>query len=529
VASNLLSPNKRVIDVNLSDCLKNPKQWDFINCDAKRIIVRAGRRGGKTHGVAERSVLRFLKGRRQLYAAPTQEQVDSFWYLVVQALMPLIEAKILYKNESLHVIEYPNTKQRIRAKTAWNADTLRGDYADDLILDEWQLMNEDAWELVGAPMLLDNDGDAVFIYTPPSLHAKGKKFVSKANDPQHASKMYKKAEAEIIAKGAQSRWATFHWKSIDNGYISAKAIDELAEDMSSLAYRQEIEAEDIDEAPGALWTRDSIEKGRVSAKLRYDRDLLPLERVVVSIDPSGSTTGDEAGIAVTGKQGKDFYFLEDYSLQGRPEVWAQKAIDAFYEFLADKIVAEGNFGGLMVEAVIKLLDPNIPVKIVTASRGKDVRAEPISAIYDKRNGYRGHHVGTFPKLEEEMCLWQPGLKSPNRMDALVWGGTELMLGPGYGLFNMWRRDANKQEAEKTTTPITTETEVLGDTASPGRRRTIWEKRVVENELMKSAGGRRPIILKAPDSKLCPKCTAVLTMYANFEECGGCGYNSKRSI
>ena len=197
--SKAQQPQVRKVNVQLSDCAKNPKQWEFIQCNKKRIIVRAGRRGGKTHGVSQRVVLRFLKGRRQLYAAPTTEQVESFWFNVVRILRPMIEAGVLVKNESDHTIEYPGTKQRIKAKTAWNADSLRGDYADDLVLDEWQLMNEDAWELVGAPMLLDNDGDACFIYTPISLHP-GKKFASKANDPQHASKMFKKATADIEKK-----------------------------------------------------------------------------------------------------------------------------------------------------------------------------------------------------------------------------------------------------------------------------------------------------------------------------------------
>ncbi|GAI18464.1 unnamed protein product, partial [marine sediment metagenome] len=93
----------------------------------------------------------------------------------------------------------PGTEQRIRAKTAWNADSLRGDYADLLIMDEWQLMNEGAWDKVGAPMLLDNDGDAVFIYTPRSFHSRT---ITKADDPLHASKMYKKAKADTTG-----RWA----------------------------------------------------------------------------------------------------------------------------------------------------------------------------------------------------------------------------------------------------------------------------------------------------------------------------------
>src|SRR3990167_9215081 len=216
----------------------HPEQARFVDSDKKRIIVRAGRRGGKTTGMALRSVKRFLAGRRQLYATPTADQLDAYWFEVKRALAEPIEKKAYYINETEHVIEVPGTKQRIRAKTAWNADTLRGDYGDDLYLDEWQLMNEDTWEVVGAPMLLDNNGDACFIYTPPSLHSAG---VSKARDPRHAAKMFQTA-----LEDKSGRWAAFHFTSRDNPYISASALAELTADMSREAYRREILAEDDD-------------------------------------------------------------------------------------------------------------------------------------------------------------------------------------------------------------------------------------------------------------------------------------------
>lgn len=218
-------------------------QQQFVESKAKRIIVRAGRRGGKTTGMATRAARRFLDGRRQLYATPTADQLSAFWYEVKRALAEPIDAKVLYINETEHVIERPRSKQRIRAKTAWNADTMRGDYADDLYLDEWQLMSEDAWEVVGAPMLLDNNGDACFIYTPPSLYTSG---VSKARDPRHAAKMFKAA-----LEDKSGRWAAFHFTSRDNPYIAKEALEELIKDMSRESYRREILAED-DEATDAL-------------------------------------------------------------------------------------------------------------------------------------------------------------------------------------------------------------------------------------------------------------------------------------
>ena len=218
--------------------IPHAKQREFMESPAKRKVIKAGRRGGKTKGLAIFAVEQFLKGKRVLYAAPTSEQTESFWYEVCAALAELVKTKILEKNETEKFIELPGTKQRIKAKTAWNADTLRGDYADVLIYDEYQLFNEDAWEIVGVPMLLDNDGDAIFSFTPPSLRSNG---VSKAKDPRHASKLFQKAKNDTTG-----RWAAFHFSSHDNPYISRVALGEIIKDMSRASYRQEILAEDDD-------------------------------------------------------------------------------------------------------------------------------------------------------------------------------------------------------------------------------------------------------------------------------------------
>lgn len=388
------------------------EQGRFVRSGAKRIVIRAGRRGGKTVGIAIRAVKRFLEGRRVLYAAPTQDQVDSFWWEVTRALAPLIEAGVVYKNESKHLVEFPGTKQRIRAKTAWNADTLRGDYADDLILDEWQLMDEQAWELVGAPMLLDNDGDAVFIYTPPSLRSRS---VSKARDPRHASKMFAKASEDTTG-----RWETFHFASHANPHISTVALDELAGDMTSLGYRQEIMAEDVDKVPGALWTLEQIDRDRVA-------QAPILKRVVVAIDPSvtGKETSDECGIVAMGVGADGHgYLLSDRTIRASPLSWAKRAVDLYHEVEGDRIVAEVNNGGEMVELTLRVADETVPYQAVTASRGKAVRAEPVAAQCE-----RGviHHVGNYPELEDELVSWTPGRPSPNRLDAYVWAATALGL------------------------------------------------------------------------------------------------------
>lgn len=222
----------------------HPRQLEFIESPTKRIIIRAGRRSGKTVGVAIRAVKAFIEGRRVLYAAPTGEQTDRFWFEVKRALQPAIDFGVYKLNETERYIEKPGTENRIKAKTAWNANTLRGDYADLLIFDEWQLTAEDAWSDVGAPMLIDNNGSAVFIYTPPSLKSTS---ISRATDPRHASKMFKMAQRD-----ESGRWAVFHFTSYDNPYLEEEGLLQVTQDMSRDSYLKEIMAEDDDDQVNLL-------------------------------------------------------------------------------------------------------------------------------------------------------------------------------------------------------------------------------------------------------------------------------------
>ena len=406
-------------------------QVGFIESAAQRKVIRAGRRGGKTTGIAYYAVERFLQGRRVLYAAPTQDQVERFWYEVKLSLDGPIDGGVYYKNETKHVIDLPGTEQRIRAKTAWNADSLRGDFADVLIFDEWQLMNEDAWEKVGAPMLLDNNGEAIFIYTPPSA---GSRSVTKANDARHAAKLYKMAAADT-----SGRWAAFHFTSHDNPHISKEALREIAQDMTPLAYQMEIMAEDIDYVPGALWTPEVIDQTRAT-------DIPEMHRIIVGVDPA-ATTG-QTGIVVVGvasvRNVNHGFVLEDATARKGASTgeWAGQAIAAYHKWNADLIVGEVNNGGHMVEEVLRSVDGGrgVNYKMVHASRGKYTRAEPIAALFNPPPQMdlipKAHICGRLEFLEEELCSWVPGNDSPNRLDAMVWAFTELEInetGPTMGV------------------------------------------------------------------------------------------------
>lgn len=187
--------------------------------------------------------------------------------------------------------------------------------------------------------------------------------------------------------------------------------------------RQELNAEILDDVPGALWRRDLIDATR-----RETIDKADLRRIVVAIDPavSVSETSDETGVVVAGIDGQGRGFvLEDLSGKYAPTEWASIAVEAYRRWEADRIVAESNQGGAMVETTIRVVSPTAAVTLVRASRGKVARAEPISALYEQG---KVAHVGNFPALEDQLCSFEPGsAKSPDRLDALVWALTELML------------------------------------------------------------------------------------------------------
>jgi hypothetical protein len=362
-----------------------------------------------------------------LYATPTQEQIDRFWFLSKQFLHEPISKGIFGKNETRHIVERPGTENRIRAKTAWNADTMRGDYGDIIILDEFQDMDPDALELVVYPMLLDTDGELILIYTK-KRGVKGK----------HASDLYKKAEQDT-----SGRWACFHFTSHDNPHLSKEALEEITQDMTRLSYEMEILALERDDDPNALWSRKLIEDNRLTK-------FPDLYRVVVGVDPPGSTT-TECGIVVAGSAHIDnrthAYIVDDLSVLGSPQEWGSAAVTAYHRNLADRILGESNYGGDMVihtvktalrDAAVERDDPALETRIavgkVTATRGKKRRAEPIALMFDPTPP-RGHIVGHLPGLENQMCTFidEPGADSPDRLDAFVWAATFALQSRSLGV------------------------------------------------------------------------------------------------
>ena len=175
----------------------------------------------------------------------------------------------------------------------------------------------------------------------------------------------------------------------------------------------------LTDTPGALWTQQMLDDHRV-AEAPTD-----LRRLIVGVDPSGGGSA-ETGIIVCGRGVNGHaYVLADRSVRGSPETWGKRAVAAYHEYRADKIVCEKNFGGDMITAVIRSIDANVPVKLVIASRGKAVRAEPVVSCYEQG---KVPHVGMLPVLEDQQMSWDPDGNdpSPDRLDALVWCITELV-------------------------------------------------------------------------------------------------------
>lgn len=205
--------------------------------------------------------------------------------------------------------------------------------------------------------------------------------------------------------------------------------------------RQELDGDLVEDAEGALWSASLLEALRVQVAPE-------LRRIVVAIDPAVSNNegSDETGIVVAGagfcgckgKPDLHGFVLEDVSGKHSPDAWARAAVSAYRAHRADRIVAEVNNGGALVEANLRTVERTVPYRAVHAAQGKRTRAEPIAALYEQG---KVHHVGAFAKLEDQLCTWEPlgGGRSPDRLDALVWALTELLIDGTESTASLWAR------------------------------------------------------------------------------------------
>ena len=364
-------------------------------------LLLAGRGFGKTRTGAEWVRAQVVAGRSRIaLVAPTAADARD---VVVEGESGLLAVCRRAGQEPL----YEPSKRRITwpsgaMATTYSADEpdrLRGPQHDAAWCDElaaWRY--PEAWDMLRFGLRLGDDPRTVVTTTP--------KPVAILRDLMAASDT-------IVTRGSTYDNAA----NLSPGFVAA--IRQRYE--GTRLGRQELNAELLDDVPGALWTRAMLDAAHIATA--------PTEfvRVVVAIDPAASANegSDETGIIVAGI-GHDGlgYVLEDLSGKFTPDAWARRVIGAYERHKADRIVAEANNGGDMVEMVLRTQGREVSYRAVHASRGKVTRAEPIAALYEQG---RVRHVGNLDRLEDQMATWVPGMGSPDRMDAAVWALSDLML------------------------------------------------------------------------------------------------------
>jgi len=380
-------------------------------------LILAGRGFGKTRTCAEQVRAWIKDGRR--YVNLIGATADDARDVMVQGESGILACcpkweRPEYKPSQRKLI-WPNGVESL-IFTADEPDRLRGKQHDALYCDEiaaWRY--PEAWDQAKLGLRLGTHPRAVIATTPrptklirdliadPATHVtRGKTYDNRANlAPSFFDAVLKRYEGTRLG-------------------------------------RQEIDGEVLDDNPGALWKRDDIDRARV---LRAP----DLQRIVVAIDPAATSSegADDTGIVAAGVAMVDGvqhgYILHDLTCHETPMGWAKRSVAAYADLKADRIIGEANNGGDMIEDLIRTVDPSVSYRKVTATRGKQVRAEPVASLYEQG---RIHHVGSLPKLEDELCEWDPAdptARSPNRLDAMVWAITELMIDSGTtGILDYYR-------------------------------------------------------------------------------------------
>ena len=368
-----------------------------VMSEAKRFNVLAcGRRFGKTTLGLDLAIDGpLLQGAPVGWFTPTYKMLLEVWR-EASRLLGDMAVKVNASERRIELV----TGGVFEFWSLTDADVARGREYGRIIVDEAAMVKGllASWNAVLRPTLADRQGDAWFLSTPKGM--------------TDYHQLFKRGQSD-----KHTDWASWQMPTWTNPTIPQGEIEAMKRDMPPRVYQQEVEGKFIADAEGALWRQDTIERYRVE-------EAPPLARVIVGVDPAGGGP-DEVGIVTAGK-GADghFYVLDDGSMRGSPHAWAQRVVGSYHSHKADMIVAEKNYGGDMVKSTIQGADARVPVRLVTASRGKQLRAEPISYRYEQGEV---HHVGYHSTLEAQMTQWDPSErgKSPDRLDALVFALTEL--------------------------------------------------------------------------------------------------------
>jgi phage terminase large subunit-like protein len=371
-------------------------------------VILGGRGAGKTRAGAE-WIRREVEGatplsggqaRRVALLAETWEQAREVMVLGESGLMAISPPD---RRPQFHATRraliWPNGAEA-RLFSASDPESLRGPQFDRAWSDElakWRLAQQ-AWDMLQFCLRLGEAPRQMVTTTP------------------------RDAPALRAILGGRGVVVTRAATDANRRHLPASFFDTITAKFRGTARgREELDGELLEERAGALFTRAMMERARVQAAPE-------LERVVVAVDPpvTGGPRADECGIVVAGLAGDRVFVLADESLRAAPTAWAERVVGAWREHHAARIVAEANQGGDLVIELIRSFDPAAPVTKVIARHGKAARAEPVSLLYE-----RGlvRHVGQFPELEDQMCVFGHDTRSPDRVDALVWAVTELTRRP----------------------------------------------------------------------------------------------------
>lgn len=390
-----------------------PPPGDWSTC-----LVSAGRGFGKTLLGAQESWWQaaWHDGSRIAVVAPTSGDLRRTVFEGESGLLRCVPAECLEGsdpatayNRSLFELRFANGSV-IQGFSAAEPDRLRGAnnsfaWADELAA--WDRPQE-AWDQLQLTLRIGDKPQTIVTTTPRPV-------------PLVRALMARAGQDVHVIRGATTENAA---------NLAPAFLQQLqARYAGTRLGRQELDAEILEDVAGTLWPRSLIEASRVPAAPAR------LQRVVIGVDPSGAGSeedegADEIGVVASGIDADGIaYVLEDGSLRASPEAWAARVVELYDRWGADRIVAEKNFGGALVEAIIRAVRKNLPVEMIAASRGKVVRAEPIAALFEKQ---RVRLVGTFPRLEDQLAGftragWK-GSGSPDRADAAIWSLSDLMLG-----------------------------------------------------------------------------------------------------
>lgn len=372
--------------------------------DWRAWLILGGRGAGKTRAGAEwvkARVMGFDWTGEGKQIALIGASLDETRAVMVEGVAGLIAVhddgwRPLYE-PSKRLVTWPNGAQA-RLYSADEPDSLRGPQFDSAWCDElakWRAP-EAAWDMLQFALRVGDQPRTVITTTPRPIPL----------------------VKRLVAGGAHVTRAS---TAMNAGFLAAPFLDEMqARYAGTRLGRQELGGEIVDDDPDALFSRRIIEANRVAAAPG-------MERIVVAIDPPAGN--NVCGIVAAGR-GRDgrVYVLDDATVEGRgPAQWAAAAVALYHALGADRVVAEVNQGGSMVEQVLREVDERVSYRAVHASRGKRARAEPVAALYEQN---RVAHAGAFPELEDQLCSWRGTAdRSPDRLDALVWAVSDLMLRP----------------------------------------------------------------------------------------------------